>query len=108
MLTHNQSPCYSGPIEAAFFGADVRGCGGHFYSADEGASWYFSWHASYNGTVAFRDGRTRTYKRERPKLVQDAQGNIVALANGIGVALVDAFAAPNDTACTLVAGVRTA
>jgi len=105
-LTHNQSPCYSGPVAAAFYGADVRGCGGHFFSADGGASWTFAWRAVYNGTVDFSDGRVRTYKRERPKLVQDAQGKIVALATGVGPSLVDAFAPPNDTACTLVAAVR--
>lgn len=50
VLTHNQSPCYSGRA-APFFGADVRGCGAHFYSSDMGASWSFAWHAVYNGTV---------------------------------------------------------
>ena len=106
VLTHNQSPCYSGPVAAAFYGADVRGCGGHFYSADGGASWTFAWRAAYNGTVLFSDGARMTYKRERPKVVQDARGRIVALATGVGPSLVDAFAAPNDTACTLVAAVR--
>jgi hypothetical protein len=107
ILTHNQSPCYSGPTAAAFFGADVRGCGGHFFSADLGKSWTFAWHAAYNGTVFFTDGSTKTYKRERPKVVQDASGNIIGLSTGVGVALVDAFAAGNDTACTLVAAVAT-
>ena len=106
VLTHNQSPCYSGPVEAGFYGADVRGCGGHFFSADNGESWSFAWHAAYNGSVAFTDGRRMVYKRERPKVVQDARGAIVALATGVGIALVDAFAAGNDTACTLVAAVR--
>ena len=50
VLTHNQSPCYSGRA-ASFFGADVRGCGAHFFSSDMGASWKFAWHAVYNGTV---------------------------------------------------------
>lgn len=107
VMTHNQSPCYSGPVAAAFFGADVRGCGGHFFSADAGLSWTFSWHAAYNGTVHFTDGRVRVYKRERPKLVQDARGVIIALATGVGPALVDAFQPGNDTACTLVAAVTT-
>ena len=101
----NQSPCYSGPVAAAFYGADVRGCGGHFFSADAGLSWTFSWHAAYKGTVHFTDGRVRVYKRERPKLVQDAHGVIIALATGVGPALVDAFQPGNDTACTLVAAV---
>lgn len=105
VLTHNQSPCYSGPIAAAFYGADVRGCGGHFFSADGGLSWTFSWRAAYNGTVRFTDGRSMVYKRERPKLVQDARGAIIALANGVGPALVDAFQPGNDTACTLVVAV---
>jgi hypothetical protein len=105
VLTHNQSPCYSGPVAAAFYGADVRGCGGHFFSADGGLSWTFSWHAAYNGTVHFTDGRVRVYKRERPKLVQNAQGAIIALANGVGPALVDSFQPGNDTACSLVVAV---
>jgi len=107
VLTHNQSPCYSGPGAASFYGADVRGCGGHFFSADGGLSWTFAWHAAYNGTVHYTDGRTMVYKRERPKLVQDARGAIVALANGVGPALVDAFQPLNDTACTLVVAVAT-
>ena len=106
ILTHNQSPCYSGAA-ASFYGADVRGCGGHFFSADGGESWRFAWRAAYNGTVRYTDGVVRTYKRERPKVVQDAAGSIIGLATGIGVALVDAFAAGNDTACTLVARVAT-
>ena len=59
----------------------------------------------YNGTVEYTDGTTHTYKRERPKLVQDAKGNIVALANGVSLALVDRFAPGDDAACTLVAHV---
>ncbi len=107
VLTHNQSPCYSGPVAAAFFGADVRGCGGHFFSADNGESWTFAWHAAYNGTVRYNDGSApRTFKRERPKAVQDGTGRLIALSTGIGPSLVDAFAAPNDTACTLVAAVQ--
>lgn len=105
ILTHNQSPCYSGPTAAAFYGADVRGCGGHFFSEDFGESWTFAWHAAYNGTVVFTDGTSKTYKRERPKVVQDDKRNIIGLSTGVGVALVDAFAAGNDTACTLVAAV---
>ena len=105
VLTHNQSPCYSGAA-ASFYGADVRGCGGHFFSADGGESWTFAWHAAYNGTIHYTDGRAKQYKRERPKVVQDAQGKIIALSTGIGPSLVDAFAAPNDTACTSVAAVQ--
>lgn len=55
--------------------------------------------------VFYEDGVVKTYKRERPKLVQDAKGAIVGLANGIGVELVDAFQAGDDCACTLVARV---
>lgn len=105
ILTHNQSPCYS---NVSWYGADVRGCGGHFYSSDNGASWSFSWHAVYNGTVLYTDGAVHTYKRERPKVVQNAAGEIIALATGIGVELLDAFAAGDDAACTLVAAVATA
>jgi hypothetical protein len=50
VITHNQSPCYSGKA-APFFGADVRGCGAHFFSDDMGETWSFAWHAVYNGTV---------------------------------------------------------
>jgi hypothetical protein len=107
ILTHNQSPCYSGAA-ASFYGADVRGCGGHFFSADGGESWTFAWRAAYNGTVHYTSGAVRTYKRERPKAIQSASGELIGLATGIGVALVDAFAAGNDTACTLVARVATA
>ena len=64
-------------------------------------------HAVYNGTVFFTNGDVRTYKRERPKLVQDAKGTIVALANGVGVELLDRFVPGNDSACTLVAHVGT-
>ena len=51
----------------------------------------------------FTDGVRRTYKRERPKLVQDANGSLIALATGIGIEIQDAFSAGNDSACTLVA-----
>jgi hypothetical protein len=103
MLTHNQSPCYQ---NASFYGADVRGCGGHFFSDDNGSSWTFTWeHAAYNGTVRYTDGMVHRYKRERPKVVQDATGNIVALSTGIGIELLDAFEPGNDCACTLVVGV---
>lgn len=107
ILTHNQSPCYSGPVAAGFYGADVRGCGGHFFSADGGESWRFAWHAAYNGTVQYSTG-AKVYKRERPKVVQDEKGALVGLATGVGVELVDAFAAGNDSACTLVAAIATA
>jgi hypothetical protein len=101
IITHNQSPCYQ---NVSWFGADVRGCGAHFFSNDGGASWSFQWdHAVYNGTVLYTDGVRRTYKRERPKLVQDADGSLIALATGIGVEIQDAFSAGNDSACTLVA-----
>ena len=43
VITHNQSPCYSG-AKAPFFGADVRGCGAHFFSADMGQRFsYIIW-----------------------------------------------------------------
>lgn len=103
MISHNQSPCYDGPAVAGWWGADVRGCGAHFFSNDGGNSWHFQWdHAVYNGTVMYADGVSMQYKRERPKLVQDAKGNLVALANGISLALVDRFLPGNDAACTLV------
>ena len=104
IVTHNQSPCYS---NVSWFGADVRGCGGHFFSADGGASWTFQWErAIYNGTIFYTDGAAHTYKRERPKLVQDAAGRLVALATGIGVEIADAFYAGDDAACTNVALLR--
>lgn len=54
----------------------------------------------------FTDGSQKRYKRERPKLVQDpASRRILALSSGVGVELVDSFAAGNDSACTLVVGV---
>jgi hypothetical protein len=43
MLSHNQSPCYDGPQVAGWWGADVRGCGAHYFSDDGGASWSFQW-----------------------------------------------------------------
>jgi hypothetical protein len=84
----------------------VRGDGGHFFSADGGATWTFAWHAAYSGLVDYTAGPVALrYKRERPKLVQDPKTKrLLALANGVGVALVDAFAAGNDAACTLVVG----
>jgi hypothetical protein len=91
----------------SWFGADVRGCGGHFFSADHGASWTFQWdRAIYNGTIFYTDGAARRYKRERPKLVQDAAGRLVALATGIGVEIAAAFYAGDDAACTNVALLR--
>lgn len=43
------------------------------------------------------------YKRERPKVVQDPVTlDIIALATGIGVEIVDAFAPGDDAACSLV------
>eukprot|EP00040_Diaphanoeca_grandis_P030344 m.179245 g.179245 ORF g.179245 m.179245 type:complete len:517 (-) comp31965_c0_seq1:253-1803(-) len=104
VLTHNQSPCYSGTA-APFFGADVRGCGAHFFSDDLGNTWSFAWHAVYNGTVVYTDGTHMRYKRERPKLIQHpVTKELVALANGIGVEILDAFEAGNDSACSLVVG----
>jgi hypothetical protein len=106
VITHNQSPCYSG-IHAPFFGADVRGCGAHFFSADMGDTWTFAWHAVYNGTVGYSDGTQMRYKRERPKVVQDPiTKNLIALATGVGIEILDAFAAGNDSACSLVVGLK--
>ena len=43
------------------------------------------------------------YKRERPKVIQDpVSREIIGLATGIGVEILDAFAAGNDSACSLV------
>jgi len=101
ILTHNQSPCYQ---NASWFGADVRGCGGHLFSGDGGTSWTFQWESAvYNGTVLYTDGQRRRYKRERPKLVLGARAEVLALATGIGVEIQDAFSPGNDSACTLVA-----
>jgi hypothetical protein len=101
VLTHNQGPGY---LNLSWWGGDVRGDGGHFFSADMGETWHFTWHAVYSGLVDFTDGTQRRYKRERPKLVQDPATLVpIALANGIGVELVDAFAPYNDSACTMVA-----
>jgi hypothetical protein len=104
VISHNQSPCYSG-TKAPFFGADVRGCGAHFFSADLGRTWTFAWHAVYNGTVVYADGTNQRYKRERPKVVQDpTTKELIALATGVGVEILDAFAPGNDAACSLVLG----
>ena len=84
----------------------MRGCGGHFFSGDDGGSWTFTWsHAAYNGTVVYTDGSVKVYKRERPKLVQDVDLNLIALANGIGVEIADAFTAGNDSACSIVVNI---
>jgi hypothetical protein len=94
-----QSPGYQ---NTSWYGGDVRGDGGHFFSADGGETWTFAWHAVYSGLVNFTDGSAMRYKRERPKLVQDGSRRLVALTNGVGVALVDAFGPGADAACTLV------
>lgn len=101
MLTHNQYPCYSGDPR---FGADVRGCGAHFFSGDSGSTWSFTPHAAYNGTARFANGDSVRYKRERPKVWLDADDHIVAVYNGASTDLVDAFEPGGlDSACTLVA-----
>lgn len=112
ILTHNQGPGYQ---DLPWFGGDVRGDGGHFFSGDGGESWRFTWHAAYSGVVSYASAPTdgpsnitqqKQYKRERPKLVQEAgSGRILALSNGVGVELVDAFQAGDDSACTLVVAV---
>jgi hypothetical protein len=88
----------------------VRGDGGHFFSADNGESWYFQWsHAAYHGVVHYTDGTVGQYKRERPKLVLDPETRVpIALSTGAGVELVDAFQPGDDCACTLVQGINTA
>lgn len=48
VLTHNQSPGYQ---NESWFGGDVRGDGGHFFSGDGGETWAFTWHAAYSGLV---------------------------------------------------------
>jgi|EP01046_Picozoa_sp_COSAG06_P034582 hypothetical protein len=173
VLTHNQSPCYSGKA-APFFGADVRGCGAHFFSSDEvnanpatctltcqctgvppDTTLTCDLDPDTHGTAAchagctysgrelevclarglqrhgrvsycalnfppppttsippnaggrfphrYNDGTQMRYKRERPKVVQDpATGEIIALANGVGLEILDAFAPGNDSACSLV------
>lgn len=102
-LPSPQSPGYQ---NETWFGGDVRGDGGHLFSADGGETWTFTWFAAYSGLVNFTDGSQKRYKRERPKLVQDpASRRILALSSGVGVELVDSFAAGNDSACTLVVGV---
>lgn len=101
-LMHNQGPCYSG-ANASFYGADVRGCGGHMYSTDGGESWTFTWRAAYNGTVVFDDGTAVRYRRERPKLVVDDAGAPFALATAVSLNVrVEAFQPGEDAACTLV------
>ena len=101
-LTHNQGPCYSG-ANASFYGADVRGCGGHMFSTDGGETWNFTWHAAYNGTVSFTDGTAVRYRRERPKLVVDDNGSPIALATALSLNIFpEAFQPGEDAACTLV------
>lgn len=100
ILTHNQSPGYA---NTSWFGGDVRGDGGHFFSADSGDTWHFTWFAAYDGAILYNDGVSMRYKRERPKLVTNATtGELIALANGVGVELVDAFQPGDDVACTIV------
>ena len=51
----------------------------------------------------YNDGTQMRYKRERPKVVQHpVNGDIIAIANGIGVEILDSFAPGNDSACSLV------
>ena len=57
--------------------------------------------------MAYTDGSTARFKRERPKVVQDGARRIIALATGAGVELVDAFAPGDDAACSMVVGVAT-
>ena len=103
ILTHNQAPGYQ---NLSWFGGDVRGDGGHFFSGDGGYTWRFMWHAAYDGLVQYDDGTTKRYKRERPKLVQDPVTLApLALVSGAGVELVDAFSPGDDCACTIVVGI---
>jgi hypothetical protein len=106
VITHNQGPGYDNLtwFIGGFEDGDERGVGGHFFSADMGETWYFTWHAVYSGLVYFDDGSQRRYKRERPKVVQDPTTlELVALSNGVGVELVDAFQPGDDVACSMVA-----
>jgi hypothetical protein len=51
----------------------------------------------------YDDGTHMRYKRERPKVVQDPVTlDIIAVATGVGVEILDAFAAGDDAACSLV------
>lgn len=105
-LMHNQGPCYSG-ANASFYGADIRGCGGHMFSIDGGETWTFTWHAAYNGTVVFTDGTSVQYRRERPKLVVDELGAPVALSTAVSLNIEpEAFQPGRDAACTLVATLK--
>ena len=105
-LTHNQGPCYSGE-NASFYGADVRGCGGHMFSTDQGNTWTFTWHAAYNGSVLFRNKQVNSvrYRRERPKLVMNGTRPI-ALSTAVSFNVEPEQFQPNrDSACTLVTSI---
>jgi hypothetical protein len=105
VLTHNQGPGY---LNLTWFGGDVRGDGGHFFSDDGGETWRFTWHAAYSGLVQYTDGSAARFKRERPKVVQDPDTKaLLALATGAGVELVDAFAPGDDAACSMVVAIAT-
>jgi hypothetical protein len=74
----------------AIFHSDVEGtcrgaAGGHAYSKD-GVSWTFSPRNSFGNVLALPNGSTVTLRqRERPHLVFDAKGRMVALTNGAGL-----------------------
>jgi len=57
--------------------------GVHAYSKD-GAQWLCSDEPAYNGTVLFGDGTVvNTTRRERPKVLLDAEGDLLVLFTGV-------------------------
>eukprot|EP00040_Diaphanoeca_grandis_P010607 m.54383 g.54383 ORF g.54383 m.54383 type:complete len:782 (-) comp21903_c0_seq1:67-2412(-) len=58
--------------------------GRHAFSVDQGQTWDYSAFDAYNGTVEYTDGTVEDYYlRARPHLLLNADGEIIALSNGL-------------------------
>ena len=75
----------------ALFHSDCEGvsggaAGGHAFSADGGLTWTLHPRNAYNRTVALRGGGAwQLSRRERPKLITGADGEITHLINGVSL-----------------------
>lgn len=95
----SRQPSGSGAWEDPFLYTDVRGnwhilihaynlsdnsrMSGHYFSRD-GVTWHATGLEPYGFHVAMTNGSTMlTSTRERPKLVLDSSGNVLALINGV-------------------------
>jgi hypothetical protein len=77
-----------GGFHAVFHGMDLwpgtgENVGRHAFSAD-GLSWIYSRANAWSTTIGYTSGKSIEYsRRERPEMIFDKAGNIVALATGV-------------------------